>query len=944
MIIVPDKQAIIDRPVLLTRLDKVAGEQGGPGAERAVILSELKTALSSGRAEIRRRFEAGARGTETVVAGAHLIDQIIKLLYDLAFERAYPLANPTAGERMTVVAVGGYGRRELAPESDIDLLFLYQYKATPHTEQAVEYILYALWDMGLKVGHAMRSINDCIRLSLADHTIRTGILEARYVCGDRHLFGALHRRFWTDVVAGTHMEFVEAKLAERDRRHRRMGDSRYVMEPNIKDGKGGLRDLHSLFWIARYLYQVDEISELVRFGVLTGEEAARFAKAQNLLWTLRCHLHYLTGRPGDRLTFDVQTEIGCRMGYTDHVGTRAVERFMKHYFLTAKTVGDLTRIFCAALKIEHGRKRRLRPLRIDEEAIGGFALEGGWLTVTGSDVFDASPINLLRLFHIAHEHDLDIHPNALKLVTRKLRLIDEKLRDDPDANRLFLAMLTSPKGPEPTLRRLNEAGVFGRFIPDFGRVVAQTQHDMYHVYTVDEHTIRAIGILSGIEQGLLTDAHPLASEIIHKVLSRRVLYVAALLHDIAKGRGGNHPAIGAAIARQLGPRLGLTDEETDNVAWVVLNHLQLSEVAFKRDLSDPKTIEDFVGFVQSPERLRLLLVMTVADIRAVGPTVWNNWKAAILRELYYRTEELMSGGMATMPAATRVAEAQAALRGKLADWTEDDWAALVVRLESSSWLSLDIDTLVRHARLLHGTGGGEQSLGISIEVDRGRSITEVCICTADRRGLFAQLAGAIAVGGANIVDARILTTADGMAVDTFWVQQRPQLRTSVGGAFDDPGRIARLRETIRRCLVGELDPARELARRQVFSARARIFQVAPRVLMDERASATHTVIEVNGRDRPGLLYALTRTITELDLQISSAKISTYGAQVVDAFYVKDLYGLKVTHPAKLDAIRTRLFEALEEPDGSAPTSTMGAAPRTPNVTTSDGSVEIAAAG
>ena len=904
MTTVADPPAIFDRRAQMARLDQAVAK-ARPGDVRAAVLDALGCALGPGRAEIRRRFEAGTSGAETVAAGAYLIDQLVHILYDTAFESAYPLANPTAGERLTVIATGGYGRTELAPQSDIDLLFVFPYKATAHTEQAVEYILYALWDLGLKVGHATRSVNDCVRLAVADHTIRTGILEARYVCGDHQLFNLVHRRFWAEVVEGTLVEFVQAKLAERDARHRRMGGSRYVMEPNAKDGKGGLRDLHTLFWIARYLYRVDRIDELVGHGVLTAREAKSFAKARNLLLTLRCHLHYVTGRPGDVLTFDVQPEIARRMRYKDHAVSRAVERLMKHYFLTAKTVGGLTRIFCAAFAIEHGRRRRTRPLDT-ARADGAFALEGRWLAISDEVRFADDPINLLRLFHIAHERDLDIHPSALKLVTRSLRLIGRELRAEPEANRLFLEMLSAPEGAEASLRRLNEAGVLGLFIPEFGRVVAQTQHDMYHAYTVDEHIMRAIGILGAIEQGHLAEDHPLASEIVHKVISRRVLSVALLLHDIGKGRGGRHWEIGAGIARTLGPRLGLSEEETDQVAWLVLNHMHMSEVAFKRDLGEAKTIADFAAFVQSPERLRLLLVITVCDIRAVGPKVWNNWKAALLRELYYRAEEVMLSGLSTAPAEARVEHVHAALRRALADWSEDALEAHFARLQPSYWLAHDAALLVRHARLVGAAAEPDAPLGIDIEVDRTRAITTVAVSTADRPGLFARLAGAVAVAGADIVDARIFTTTDGRALDTFFIQEPGAMAAQRDAAFAGPLKIARLRRCIGEAVRDELDVAAGLAGRRVLPTRAGVFEVPPRVLIDDRVSATHTVIEVNGRDRWGLLHALTRALSDLDLQISSAKISTYGEQVVDVFYVKDAYGVKVSHPDRLDAIRARL--------------------------------------
>jgi len=461
---------------------------------------------------------------------------------------------------------------------------------------------------------------------------------------------------------------------------------------------------------------------------------------------------------------------------------------------------------------------------------------------------------------------------------------------------------------------MNEAGVLARFVPDFGRVVAQMQYDMYHVFTVDEHTLFAIGILHKIEQGELKDELPLSSEVIHKVVSRRALYVAVLLHDIAKGRGGDHSVLGARVAEKLCPRLGLTAEETETVAWLVRWHLAMSYTAFKRDLEDEKTARDFVALVQSPERLRLLLVLTVADIRAVGPQRWNNWKATLLRELYNRSDELMSGGLSASGRERRIQAAQAALREELADFEPAEVETHLTLGYPAYWLSFDTDTLGRHARLIRSAERDQRPLTVETRVDRGRAVTEVTIYATDHHGLFSRLSGAFAACGADIVDAKIFTMTNGMALDVFSVQD-----AAVGGAFEGGDKLAKLSVTIEKVLAGQLKPLQELAsRRSPMTSRTRVFHVPPRVLIDNAASTTHTVIEVNGRDRPGLLYDVTRALSNLSLQISSAKIATYGEKAIDVFYVKDVFGLKVTHDSKLSQIRERLLHALADPAGEPP--------------------------
>jgi [protein-PII] uridylyltransferase len=917
--LVPDTPAaagaeaqVIDLDNLSRKLDAAADEAAGAARER--IVAALKPALAAGRREIEQHFMATQDGAQTVLATARLMDGVIQSLYRVIENRIFRASNPTSGEHLALCAVGGYGRGELAPHSDIDLMFLLPYKITPHTEQVVEFLLYVLWDCGLKVGHATRSIDESLRQAAGDITIRTAMLEARLLAGDAGLFQTMQRRFAAEIMEGSAIAFVDAKLAERDARHQRMGDSRYVLEPNIKEGKGGLRDLHGLLWIAKYLFRVDDVEALVERGVLLKEEARRFNRDQRFLWTVRCHLHYLTGRPEERLTFDVQAEIGRRMGYTDRAGARGVERFMKHYFLIAKDVGDLTRTFIAALEAEQKQKptsfwRRLLPGAANR-TIEGFRIDDGRLALTHDRAFIDDPTNLLRLFRVAQANQLEIHPKTLRLVAQSLRLIDNRLRDNAEANRLFLEILTSHTDPETSLRRLNEAGVFGRFIPDFGRVVAQMQYDMYHVYTVDEHTIFAIGMLAKMEAGELKDELPLISSMIDSIQSRAALYVAVLLHDIAKGRPTDHSETGAKIALKLGPRLGLADEETETVAWLVLHHLDMSRTAFKRDIDDPQTVQDFVAVVQSPERLKLLLCLTVADIRAVGPKVWNGWKAALLRELYSRAQELMSGTVVADARDVRLAKVQRQVRDLLPEFSDEDFQSFVQRGYPFYWLSHDPAALARHARLIRQADRNQDSLTVVHRVDTYRSVTEVIVYTADHPGLFSRIAGALSVAGAKIVDARIVTMTNGMALDTFWVQDL------AGGAFERGDKLAKLAVLLENVLSGKLDPNVELKREAAYPSRMRVFTVPPRVLIDNKASAAHTVIEVNGRDRPALLFDLTRALTSLGIQIAGAKIATYGEKVVDVFFVKDVFGLKIEHESKLTEIRKALFRVLEE--GEAP--------------------------
>ncbi len=501
---------------------------------------------------------------------------------------------------------------------------------------------------------------------------------------------------------------------------------------------------------------------------------------------------------------------------------------------------------------------------------------------------------------------MDVHPNALRTITRSLDLITEDVRRDPVANRHFLDVLSSRHDPERALRMMNEAGVFGKFVPEFGRIVALMQFNMYHHYTVDEHLIRAVGNVASIERGEHKKDHPVSSDIIKRIKSREALYCAMLLHDIAKGLPGDHSDVGGAIAESLCPRLGLSAADTASVSWLVRNHLIMSDVAQKRDIADPKTVRDFVSAVQSPEMLRLLLVLTVADIRAVGPGVWNGWKGQLLRELYYEAETVMTGGDGTHGRAARIAEAKEALTARIKDWPPEARARARDRHYDAYWLAFDTDTHERHARMMAAADAKGELLALSSQSNAFRAISDIVIYTPDHPGLFSKLAGAIAVAGGSIVDAKAFTTTDGFALDVFSVQDQD------GGPFGDAPRIERLRQSIEKTLAGELLPRAVFAKRAP-KKRTSAFQVRPRVDFDNDASATASVIEVEGLDRPGFLYDVTHALFEAGLSISSSMVATYGERAIDVFYVRDGYGHKITHPDRIASIRTKLLAAVEGP-------------------------------
>ncbi|WP_374648012.1 [protein-PII] uridylyltransferase [Rhizorhabdus sp.] len=904
--ILPQRRAIIDRRAVADALSALLPGSTDATALRNAGTTILKTALDIGRAEIARRLAAApTRGSETASAYAFLTDQILRLIYDFTTERLYPISNRSSAERLTLIAVGGYGRGEMALHSDVDIAFLTPWKQTSWSEQVIESMLYSMWDLGLKVGHSSRSLDDMIRMAKSDLTIRTALLEGRFVWGDIALYDEAAALFRRDVVTGTARTFVSEKLQERDDRHKRMGDSRYVVEPNLKEGKGGLRDLHTLFWIGKYVYLVQSVPELVEKGLLTRAELRQFQKAENFLWAVRCHLHIVAGRPEDRLTFDVQPEIARRMRYAERPGKSAVERFMQHYFLMAKRVGDLTAIFLAHIDetfAARGRRFGFPSLRRRPSKLDGFVLDRGRLAIPADDFFAQDPVRLVQMFAIADRHGLEIHPLAMRAAGRDAKLIDNGVRRDPRANAYFMDVLTSHNTPETVLRWMNEAGVFGRFVPDFGRVVAQMQFDMYHHYTVDEHSIRAIGLLNQIEKGVLGDDHPLASKILPGIVQRRVLYAAVLLHDIAKGRGGDHSVLGAEVAEKLCPRFGLSPAETETVAWLVRHHLAMSDTAFKRDLSDFKTILDFAEKVQSPERLRLLFCLTIVDIRAVGPGVWNSWKRQLLGDLYEAAEEVLRLGHKQTGRRERIAAKHAQLQLRLG-WDDARFAAYVARFPEAYWVAESVDILEGNARLIEAADGEGKPLSIVSSPDADRGATLVSIYAGDHPGLFYRIAGAIHLAGASVIDARIHTTRDGMAIDNLLVQD------PFGQPFEGDDRMTRLSIAIEDALANRTRMADRLAAKPLTRPRADAFSIEPAALIDNRASNRYTVIEVNARDRPALLHALAHALFQAKVMIHSAHIATYGERAVDVFYVADLTGDKITSAARLKTLERLVLDA-----------------------------------
>lgn len=879
--------------------------QESPGEIRTAAVDLLRTRQKEGRARIAAAFaERPFDARPMTRAYTYLTDQLVTSALYVAREVLHPKPNPTASEHLSVIAVGGYGRGEMAPFSDVDLLFLTPYKITAWAESVIESMLYILWDLKLKVGHASRTVKECLRLGAEDFTIRTAMLEQRYLAGDQALADTLAQRLRKDLFAGSEREFIEAKLAERENRHIKQGQ-RYVVEPNVKEGKGGLRDLQSLYWIAKYVHNVRDVAELVTIGVFIEDELSGFAAAEDFLWAVRGHLHLLSKRASEQLTFDMQVQVAEAMGYKDTKGRRAVEVFMQQYFLHATEVGDLTRIFLTKLEADHVKAEPIleRIFRRRPRVKKGYVVVKNRIALKDDTAFLSDKLSLLRLFEEALRTGMLIHPDAMRLIKSNLHLIDDEVRTAPEARRIFFDLLLKHGNPERALRRMNELGVLSAFVPEFEPIVAMMQFNMYHSYTVDEHIIQCIKNLAQIERGELEEDLPVASSILKRGVDRKVLYTALLIHDIGKGRPEDHSILGAQMARKIAPRLGLNKADTETVEWLVRYHLLMSDMAQKRDIADPRTVRDFAKAVQTVKRLDLLCVLTVCDIRGVGPNTWNNWKAVLIRALYRQTQRALETGLEDLNRENRGTEAKRALRDALSDWPRKELQAETARHYAPYWQALHVTAHVVFAKMLRDVKDGE--ILIDLHPDEDRDATRACFVMADHPGIFARLAGALALVGANVVDARSYTTKDGMVTDAYWIQD------AEGNPYD-AARLPRLRQMIEKTLRGEVVARDALKSRDKVKKRERAFKVPTHITFDNEGSEIYTIIEVDTRDRPGLLYDLARTLANANVYIANAVIATYGEQVVDTFYVKDMFGLKYYATGKQRSLEKRLRQAIDD--------------------------------
>jgi [protein-PII] uridylyltransferase len=851
--------------------------------------------------ELVERLRAEPESRRSVRERALLLDLIITKI------RRAGVGQGISFPKMAVLAVGGYGRGELFLHSDIDVMFLVEEGKHAQAEPLVNLILYLLWDMKCKTGHSVRSIGEALQAAHEDMTIRTALMEARRVTGSQKLSREFFARFELDCVEGAESEFIAAKLQERHERHLKFGDSRAILEPNIKNGKGALRDLQTLMWLMRAAYGVRKMGQLQTLGKISKTELAQFRRARRLLHLIRQHLHDSSGNAQEQLTFEAQKEIAERLGYRGDEASpnQAVERFMKRYFQVTRQISHLTRTLCFLLEEEWNKQLPL-PLNAkwkQQMLPEGLEITHNRLNFSEGLSLQEHPQLLIDIFWFLHRLEIDIHPAAWQRVTRNLRLIDKDLRKSKPANDRFLQLLLDSCNPAPTLIRMNEAGVLGKFIPDFGRLAGQMQFDLYHTLTVDEHILTGLGYLHQLEAGEMAQAAPLAGPIFSQIESRRTVYLSLLCHDIAKGRGGNHHLKGVVIGRKLARRFGFSLAEIRHVEWLVKHHQHLSMVAFKRDLDDNRVIESFACEVNDLQRLKMLYVMTIADIHAVGPTIWNSWKGSLLEALYRKTERMLTGEI-EHAGEESYDQLQQQLERELYQTNPRDIAEYI---EGADAVSLESYAVEVHARIFPCWYVVQQKelFGIRFKSYEEQSVTNVTIATPDKRGLFAQISGVFAICGANIRDARIFTRDDGVVIDRFAIQDEN------GQSFNEDRRQERIQQRLRQVLGGGLNLPEAVAEMEArYPDVHESFHISPQITFDQQASETHTLIELHCLDQRGLLYRITNTLASAGLTIWGAHIATYGEKAVDVFYVQTEAGEKLRDEEAQEQVREMLVEVL----------------------------------
>lgn len=870
-------------------------------ADGGELLPVCRDALDRARKDLAARFAAGAPVRGLVHEQARLIDQLLECAWHRLF--------PGAGADLALVAVGGYGRGELHPASDIDLLILVADDAARARHRAaIERFLTLLWDLGAEVGHSVRSVEECVDEARRDITVATNLMEARLLAGPQALFAALRAATGPDRV-WPGRAFFAAKWSEQQARHRKFHDTAYNLEPNIKEGPGGLRDIQMVGWVAKRHFGAATLHDLVGHEFLTEAEYRALIEGQDHLWRIRFALHLLTGRREDRLLFDHQTPLARQFGFRDTDANLAVEQFMQRYYRTVMELSRLNemllQLFQEAILYADDRDE---PLVINRR----FQSRKGFIEVRHPKVFEHYPFALLEVFLLLQQHAelKGVRASTIRLIRDNRDRIDDRFRGDLRARSLFMEILRQPRGVTHDLRRMNRYGVLAAYLPAFSNVVGRMQYDLFHTYTVDEHTLFVVRNLRRLTVPEFADELPLCSRIMRDLPKPELLYIAALFHDIAKGRNGDHCELGAADAQEFCRDHGLGAYDTRLVCWLVRNHLLFSLTAQRRDISDPQVIHEFAATLGDHVHLDYLYLLTIADIRATNPGLWNAWRRALLQELHASTGRALRRGLEN-PVDKREHirevqdEARTALRRRGVGEREIDgvWRDL----SDDYFLRYLPDEIAWHTEAIAGRRPDEPPL-VLVREQSTRGGTQIFLHTPESDHLFAATTAALDQLGLTVTDARIVTTHGGRTLDTYVVLEAD------GGPIEQPYRLEEIRTTLARALRTPESPIAVTRRAQ---RHLRHFAIPTAIGFSQDTRNGRTVVELLTGDRPGLLSRVGGAFRDCGVRVQNAKISTIGEQVNDVFFVTDTHNAPITDAGHLERLRDALHEALSDA-GSAP--------------------------
>ena len=870
----------------------------------------VRTYIDLGRQRLLEAHRAGASGTDVVRSHGEMVDGLLRRLFETA-EDECRATRPGLKGRCALVAQGGYGRGELNPHSDIDVLFLYGWRAASYVEFVAEKILYPLWDAGLTVGHATRTVTECARHARRDHVIQTALVDVRHVCGDPRLYRDLEKVVWRQLSGGARDRFVETKVGEHGRRRQRYGESVFLLEPDVKEGQGGLRDIHSAMWIARAKCGAAGIQDLPGTGLLEPRDAAALERGRDFLWRTRNELHFLAGRHQDRLTFESQEQAARELGFEREERLSEVETFMRSYYLHAEEVSRLSSLVIHRA-VEHDPSRRGRP-RAGRELRPGVRIVGRTLAAAPENGVERGPEEMLGLFADLQKYRLSLGQDSQEIVRARVKAVGEALAGSAAANRALLGILRGNEWIYETLLEMHRAGVLDALVPEFARVRCMALHDLYHIYTVDQHLMRGVKEFERLRSGEFEDSLPRLSQLAREVERPEILILGILFHDIGKGQGGGHSELGRTMALEAARRMDLNVDEQELLAFLVLHHLLLTDTAFRRDIQDEKTVTDLADAMGSAENLKALYVLTYSDVKAVGPDVWNTWKASLLEELFGRTlqvlEEREKGESGRPDQDLKVRRIQDRLMAQLgAEHPVDEVRReFIEAMPGRYFLTTPEEAMPFHYRLLRRLRGEPFLAAVFHHPEHGHS--EVAICAQDQPGLFASIAGVFAAMEMNVLSARINTRGDGRILDVFRISHQGRAEVVM-----DPGKWSRMELALGRVLKGQADVAEMVARSRPALSRRPAVKAPTQVRWDNAASDDFTIIEVYTRDRPGVLFTITYLLSKLEFSIHLAKISTDVDRVADVFYVADAAGKKILDEGRLQGLRDALHDELDPED------------------------------